>query len=332
MDPLTIGLVVLAVLAVGLLSWFVLVRRTSDVAREMAAPTGLGVRLSKSRDSLGRALRIASGRGSMDAGFWEALEEALIGVDVGVAASTRIVAEVRAARPETTAAAQRLLKAAVRGALGERARSVAGGGSPTVVLVVGVNGTGKTTSIAKLAHRLEKQGRSTLLGAADTFRAAAGAQLRTWADRVGVEVVGGQEGADPAAVAFDSLQAARARGKDYLIIDTAGRLHSKQNLMVELAKIKRVVERESGAIDEVLLVLDATAGQNGIAQAREFFATAGVTGIILAKLDGTARGGIVIAIEDELGIPVKFIGVGEGVTDLIPFDPDRFVDALLEDA
>ncbi len=330
MDLLTTGLVVLAIVAAAALAWFVFVRRTSDVARDITVPTGLGGRLSRSRDTLAKALAGAFASGPLDTAVWESLEEALIGADVGVSASTRIVERVRSAGPASVEEARRLLRSGVRDALGDRRREVADAGSPCVVLVVGANGTGKTTSIAKLAHVFERGGSSTLLGAADTFRAAAGAQIRTWADRVGVDVVGGQEGADPASVAFDAIQAARARGKDYLIIDTAGRLHSKQNLMAELAKIRRVLEREAGVVGEVLLVLDATAGQNGIAQAREFFATAGVTGIVLTKLDGTARGGIVVAVEEELGIPVKFIGVGEGLADLIPFDPDQFVDALLE--
>jgi fused signal recognition particle receptor len=173
------------------------------------------------------------------------------------------------------------------------------------------------------------EGHQTLLGAADTFRAAADAQLRTWADRVGVDVVGGQPGADPASVAFDAYSAARSRGREVVVIDTAGRLHSKSDLMAELSKIKRVIEREAGSINEVLLVLDATAGQNAIAQAKQFLDTAGVTGIVLSKLDGTAKGGVVVAIEAELGIPVKFIGIGEGMDDLVPFDPDEFVAALL---
>lgn len=170
-----------------------------------------------------------------------------------------------------------------------------------------------------------------MLGAADTFRAGADAQLRVWADRVGVDVVGGQEGADPASVAFDAVAAARARHKDVVIVDTAGRLHSKHNLMVELGKVVKVLEREGGGIDEVLLVLDATTGQNGLAQVKVFTETVGVTGIVLTKLDGTARGGIVMGVEEEIGVPVKFVGVGEGVDDLVPFQPQEFVDALLAD-
>ena len=197
------------------------------------------------------------------------------------------------------------------------------------MLVVGVNGTGKTTSIAKLASQLRSDGSSVMLGAADTFRAAADEQLRTWADRVGVDIVSGQSGADPASVAFDAYQSASSRGIDVLIVDTAGRLQNKANLMDELSKVARILKREAGELNEVLLVIDGTTGQNAIAQARSFADAVGVTGIVLTKLDGTARGGVAIAMEEELDIPVKYIGVGEGVDDLMPFDPDQFVDALL---
>jgi fused signal recognition particle receptor len=198
-----------------------------------------------------------------------------------------------------------------------------------VILVVGVNGSGKTTTIAKLAGLLLGEGRKVLLGAADTFRAAAGEQLRTWANRIGVDVVVGEEGADPASVTHDAITAARARGAEVVIIDTAGRLHAKRNLMAELGKIRRVAESESG-VDEVLLVLDATTGQNGLVQVREFAAAVELTGVVLTKLDGTAKGGIVIAVERELGVPVKFVGTGESVADLTRFDPDRFVAQLME--
>jgi fused signal recognition particle receptor len=265
----------------------------------------------------------------MDEAFWDSLEEALIGADVGVAASTDIVGRVRGADPRDPSTARGLLNGEVLGVLSGRDRALHLDGKPAVVMVVGVNGTGKTTSIAKIAKRLNDAGTSTLLGAADTFRAAADTQLRTWADRVGVEVVSGQEGADPASVAFDAYSAARARSREVVIVDTAGRLHSKQNLMAELGKIRRVLEREAGSISEVLLVLDATAGQNGIAQARVFGEVAGVTGIVLSKLDGTAKGGVVVAIERELDVPVKFIGVGEGMDDMVPFEPAAFVAALL---
>lgn len=325
------------------LGWYLTRRRREEMpsppSRAPESPTapaaraGLGERLSKSSRSLGGALRDVFSRSELDREFWDEMEEALIGADVGVAAATDIIGRVRERRPEDAATALTVLEAELRAELEGADRSLTLGDSkPAIVLVVGVNGAGKTTTIAKLAQRLQRDGLTPLLGAADTFRAAADAQLRTWGDRVGAEVVGGQEGADPAAVAFDAYQAARSRGKDLVIVDTAGRLHSKHNLMAELGKIRRVLERDAGAIDEVLLVLDATAGQNGISQVQEFVGSVGVTGIVLTKLDGTARGGVVVAVERELEVPVKFIGIGEGVEDLIPFVPGEFVAALLADA
>lgn len=272
------------------------------------------------------------GRENLDDGFWLSMEEALVAADIGVAASAGLVEKVRRGKPDDVGDARRLLETELRSTFDGANRSLDLQGDPAVVLIVGVNGSGKTTSIAKLAGRLRSQGHEPLLAAADTFRAAAEAQLRTWADRVGVEVVGGREGSDPAAVAFDGLQAARARHRDVLIVDTAGRLQSKQNLMAELTKIRRVLEREGGRIAESLLVLDATSGQNGISQVREFAHAVGLTGIVLTKLDGTARGGIVVAVEQEFGVPVKFVGVGEGLDDLVPFEPGEFVDELLADA
>jgi fused signal recognition particle receptor len=308
----------------------------SQVPETVPAPAprpGLGETLSKSSRSLGGALRHVLSRSELDGEFWDEMEEALIGADVGVTAATDIVGRVRARHPDSAAAARNVLEEELRAELEGADRTLTLGDSkPAIVLVVGVNGAGKTTTIAKLAQRLQRDGLSPLLGAADTFRAAADAQLRTWGERVGAEVVGGQEGADPAAVAYDAYQAARSRGKDLVIVDTAGRLHSKQNLMAELGKIRRVLERDAGSIDEVLLVLDATAGQNGISQVQEFAGSVGVTGIVLTKLDGTARGGVVVAVERTLGVPVKFIGIGEGVEDLIPFVPGEFVAALLADA
>lgn len=332
MDPiyyLIIGLV-LAVIIGGLV--VVRQRRPGSIAREIAearVDVDLAERLSKSRASLGGALRGVFGRSGMDERFWDELEEALIGADVGVKTSTSIVTRVRDQTPSSPTEARQMLVNEIKSSLTERDRALVIEGAPAVIMVVGVNGTGKTTSIAKIASQLKSSGLDPLLGAADTFRAAADTQLRTWAERVDVDIVSGQEGSDPASVAFDAYQAARARGNDVVIVDTAGRLQSKKNLMGELGKIKRVVEREAGEIREVLLVLDATAGQNGMSQASNFLDTAGVTGIVLTKLDGTARGGIVIAIEAELGVPVKFVGVGEGIDDLIPFEPDAFVDALL---
>ena len=338
MDPIYIILIAVAVLLV--VAFLVLrSRRSSSVAAskappEAAKPTAakpaLSARLAKTREALGGRLR-GLFAGSMDAAFWEGLEEALIGADVGVTASTEVVERVRADNPADTDEARRALRHELLKVLDRDGRALSLEGRPAVVVVVGVNGTGKTTSIAKLAGYMKSLGMEPLLGAADTFRAAADQQLRTWADRVGVDVVGGQAGADPASVAFDAFQAARARGRDVVIVDTAGRLHSKTNLMDELGKVVRVVGREAGRIDEVLLVLDATTGQNGIAQVRQFTEAVGVTGIVLTKLDGTARGGVAIAVERELGMPVKFIGIGEGLADLIPFEPEAFIDALLED-
>ncbi len=334
MDPIYIVFIALAVVLVAA-ALIVRSRRSAEVgipaADTSARKPSLSVRLVKTREALGGKLR-ALFAGSMDAAFWDGLEEALIAADVGVAASTEVIHRVRKGDPVDTSDARRALRAELLKVLDREGRLLALEGRPAVVIVVGVNGTGKTTSIAKLAGHVKSLGLEPLLGAADTFRAAADQQLRTWADRVGVEVVGGQAGADPASVAFDAYQAARARGRDVVIIDTAGRLHSKTNLMDELAKIVRVVRREAERIDEVLLVLDATTGQNGIAQVRQFTEAVGVTGIVLTKLDGTARGGVAIAVERELGMPVKFIGIGEGIGDLIPFEPEAFVDALLEDA
>jgi len=277
-------------------------------------------------DRLGGLLR----SGTLDDAFWDELEDLLIAADVGVATSSTVVDDVRTQRPEDGDAARRMLEEALIGQLSGRDRSLHLEGSPAVILVVGVNGTGKTTSIAKMAGLLGESGTTAVLGAGDTFRAAADEQLRTWADRVGVEVISGAPGSDPAAVAYDAYRSAVETGADVVLVDTAGRLHSKSNLMDELKKVARVLRREAGAIGEVLLVLDATTGQNGIAQARSFTETVGVTGIVLTKLDGTARGGVAIAVERELDIPVKYIGVGEGLHDLVPFEPRAFVEALLE--
>ncbi len=308
--------------------------RATDVRRD--APTiapappagGLETGLARTRRALGERFAGIFG-GRPDEAFWTGLEEALLAADVGVAAAVGIVGRVRAAGPTDAAAARGALHRELAAVFADRDRSLALEGTPAVIVVVGVNGSGKTTTIAKLAAQLQEQGRPTLLAAADTFRAAATEQLGVWAERLGVEVVSGQPGGDPAAVAFDALQRARARGKEVVVVDTAGRLHSKHNLMEELGKVVRVLGRDGGRVGEVLLVLDGTTGQNGIAQARAFTAAVGVTGIVLTKLDGTARGGLAVAVERELGIPVKLVGVGERVEDLLPFDPEAFVDALL---
>ncbi len=302
-----------------------------DVSAVPTTPTvgwALGDRLAKSRDSFGRALRSVFGQGAMGGTFWSDLEDALVSADVGVTGAAEIVGAVRASEPGSVEEARTGLRLELLKAFDSESRLLSLQGDPATVVVVGVNGVGKTTTIAKLAARLIEAGHRPLLGAADTFRAAADTQLQLWAERVGVDVVSGQPGADPASVAFDALQAGKARGKDVVIVDTAGRLQNKSNLMDELGKIVRVLGRD-GHIDEALLVIDATTGQNGLSQAKVFSEVVGLTGVVLTKLDGTAKGGVVIAIERELGIPIKYIGVGEGVDDLVRFDPQEFVDALL---
>jgi fused signal recognition particle receptor len=296
-------------------------------------------RLGRSRATLSRGMAGLLARGADDDEAWEELEEALLAADVGVATATELVERLRArARAERASgpALRELLRAELREAVGSGDRSLAldlleDHQRPGIVLVVGVNGTGKTTTVGKLALALAEEGKQPVLAAADTFRAAATEQLVIWGDRVGAPVIRHQQGADPAAVAFDGLASARARGADVLLVDTAGRLHTKTNLMEELRKLRRVLEREGGQVREVLLVLDATTGQNGLAQARQFTDAVGVTGVVLTKLDGTAKGGIVIAVQRDLGIPVKLVGLGEGPHDLAPFDPDAFVDALLSE-
>jgi fused signal recognition particle receptor len=309
-------------------------------AEEVVAPRRrFRERLGRSRAALSRGMAGLLARGADDDEAWDELEEALLSADVGVATATELVERLRTrARAERASgpALRELLRAELREAVGSGDRSLAldlleERQRPGIVLVVGVNGTGKTTTVGKLALALAEEGKQPVLAAADTFRAAATEQLAIWADRVGAPVVRHQQGADPAAVAFDGLASARARGADVLLIDTAGRLHTKTNLMEELRKLRRVLEREGGQVREVLLVLDATTGQNGLAQARQFTDAVGVTGIVLTKLDGTAKGGIVIAVQRDLGIPVKLVGLGEGPRDLAPFDPDAFVDALLSD-
>jgi fused signal recognition particle receptor len=276
--------------------------------------------------------------GRIDAQTWDSLEEALIRADVGVKTTTALLADLRG-RVETKeiGSGDDLLAA-----LGQEIRTLLAvadsralrfdglAGSPDVWLVVGVNGVGKTTTIGKLARQQATAGRSVLLAAGDTFRAAAADQLGMWAERSGVDIVRGAEGGDPSAIVFDAVQRAAARGNDLVLADTAGRLHNKVNLVEELKKIRRVADRDPGNVTEVLLVLDATTGQNALVQARQFTEAVTVTGIVLTKLDGTAKGGIVIAVQRELGIPVKLVGLGEGPDDLMAFDPDEFVDALLD--
>jgi fused signal recognition particle receptor len=290
-------------------------------------------RLSRSRNFLADRLAEALGR-APDAETWDDLEAALIQADVGVATATKITDDLRSKardRKLVDASEVRTLLADELVSLfdTERDRTLAfAPEGPTVWLVVGVNGTGKTTTIGKLARDLTERGRSVALAASDTFRAAADEQLGVWAERASAEIVKHQPGADPGAVAYDALQHARAKDVDVLIVDTAGRLHTKTPLMDELGKVRRVIEKEN-KVHEALLVIDATAGQNGLTQAREFAQAAGVSGIVLTKLDGSAKGGIAVAIEDTLDIPIKLIGIGEGIDDLEPFDPKTFVDALL---
>jgi fused signal recognition particle receptor len=294
-----------------------------------ATDQSLRQRLSKSRSALTFSLAGVFASDQLTDQQWEELEDALISADVGPGVASEIVDSVRADRPEDGVQARDALVEELEALLANRDRTLRLDGSPAVVLVVGVNGTGKTTSIAKIANGLVEEDRTVVLGAADTFRAAADAQLREWGSRVGVLVVSGVEGADPASVAHDAVTAARENGDDVVIVDTAGRLHNQKNLMDELGKVMRVLESEASGVSEVLLVLDGTTGQNGITQAKAFTEAVGVTGVVLTKLDGTSRGGIAIAVERELGIPVKFVGVGEGMQDLIPFVPEEFVEALL---
>ncbi|WP_040922046.1 signal recognition particle-docking protein FtsY [Saccharomonospora xinjiangensis] len=297
-------------------------------------------RLSKSRSALGQSLLGLLGAGDLDEDSWQDVEDTLLIADLGAATTTEIVetlrSELSARGVRTPEQARALLREVLVNALGpdsDRAvralpHTVDGAKQPAVVLVAGVNGTGKTTTTGKLARVLVAQDHKVVLGAADTFRAAAAEQLQTWSERVGAEVVRGKEGADPASVAFDAVKRGIDSGVDAVLIDTAGRLHTKTGLMDELGKVKRVVEKQA-KVDEVLLVLDATTGQNGLAQARVFSEVVEVTGIVLTKLDGTAKGGIVFQVQRELGVPVKLVGLGEGPDDLAPFEPEAFVDALL---
>ncbi len=295
--------------------------------------------LTKTRSVVGDALLALIGKGrKIDAGFLEELEDTLLRADIGIAKTDEIISELKkrykAGEVAQAADLMAFLKASLRKELdhpGTDELRWANPG-PTVVLIVGVNGAGKTTTIAKLAKRWTDQGRSVLLAAGDTFRAAAIEQLCIWADRVGVEIVKSHHGADAAAVAFDAVTAAQARGIDIVLIDTAGRLHNKDHLMRELEKIRRVIQKASPtAPHETLLVLDATAGQNAVQQAKVFGQAMGVTGLVLTKLDGTAKGGVAITIKRELGLPVRYIGVGEQMDDLQPFDPDAYIAAIFGD-
>ncbi len=306
--------------------------RPAPVAGRMVR---LRSRLARSQTSMGRGLLTLLSRDVLDDDAWEEVEDTLLGADVGVGATREITenlrTRVRILGARTPGQVRDLLREELLSAVGTADRSLRTlphEDRPAVLMVVGVNGTGKTTTCGKLARVLVAEGRSVVLGAADTFRAAAADQLETWGSRVGADTVRGPEGGDPASVAFDAVREGIERRVDAVLIDTAGRLHTKVGLMDELTKVKRVIEKH-GPVDEVLLVLDATTGQNGVVQARVFTEAVEVTGIVLTKLDGTAKGGIVVAVQRELGVPVKLVGLGEGPDDLAPFEPEAFVDALL---
>ncbi|QGG94846.1 signal recognition particle-docking protein FtsY [Actinomarinicola tropica] len=304
-----------------------------------AAPPRLRDRLGKARATLAGYVGSVLGRSGIDAETWDELEEALLLADVGVGPTMEILDHVRArvkdegiTDPE---ALVEVLKAELKDRIGGGDRTLrrdVSDGRTCVWLFVGVNGVGKTTTIGKVAARERAEGRQVLLAAGDTFRAAAAEQLEMWAERAGADFVRGAEGSDPSSVIFDGVQRAASRGHELVLADTAGRLHTKVNLMEELAKVRRVSDREPGQVAEVLLVIDATTGQNGLTQARQFAEAADVTGVVLTKLDGSAKGGIVVAIQTELGIPVKLVGLGETAADLVEFDPDEFVEALFASA
>ncbi|MFB6711949.1 signal recognition particle-docking protein FtsY [Streptomyces sp. NPDC056237] len=312
-------------------------------ALEVPEPTAgrlvrLRARLARSQNSLGKGLLTLLSRDNLDEETWEEIEDTLLTADVGVAPTQELVERlrerVRVLGTRTPEGLRTLLREELLTLLGtdfdREVKTESGVDTPGVVMVVGVNGTGKTTTTGKLARVLVADGRSVVLGAADTFRAAAADQLQTWGERVGARTVRGPEGGDPASIAFDAVKEGIAEGADVVLIDTAGRLHTKTGLMDELGKVKRVVEKH-GPLDEILLVLDATTGQNGLVQARVFAEVVDITGIVLTKLDGTAKGGIVVAVQRELGVPVKLVGLGEGPDDLAPFEPGAFVDALIGD-
>jgi fused signal recognition particle receptor len=296
----------------------------------------LRARLARSQGSLGQGLLAVLGRANLDDAAWEELEDTLLAADVGVGPTDDLVdalrTRVRVEGIDDPERAKAVLRDELIGLIDpDLDRSLASAGSegkPGVVLVVGVNGTGKTTTVGRLARVLVAEGKTVVLGAADTFRAAAADQLQTWGERVGVDTVRGPEGGDPASVGFEAVRRGIDDGADVVLVDTAGRLHTKAGLMDELGKVKRVVEKQT-PVTEVLLVIDATTGQNGLTQARVFGEVVEITGIVLTKLDGTAKGGIVVAVQRELGVPVKFVGLGEGADDLAPFDAEEFVDALL---
>jgi fused signal recognition particle receptor len=304
-----------------------------EAPEEVEAPPRFRDRLGKARTLLATYVSAVMSRSAIDDETWDDLEEALIRADVGVATTAAILDDLRAKAKEHSInspdALLEALKNDMKGSLARTDRHLSfEPGVPNVWLFVGVNGVGKTTTIGKLGLREAGRGHTVVMAAADTFRAAAAEQLQLWAERVGADVVRGAEGGDPGSVVFDAVERASARGADLVLADTAGRLHTKVNLMEELKKVRRVAERPPGRVTEVLLVLDATTGQNGLIQAREFTEAVGVTGVVLTKLDGTAKGGIALAVESDLDLPIKLVGLGEKAADLVDFDPEEFVEAL----
>ncbi|MEA2922740.1 MAG: fused signal recognition particle receptor, partial [Bradyrhizobium sp.] len=314
----------------------------AEAEAEVEAPPAPPAVKPRFRDRLGKARSLLSGyvgsvlsRSTIDDETWDELEEALVRADVGVTATTALLDDLRSrVKAEGITSPQELvdaLKDDLKKSLAPADRGLRyEPGAPNVWLFVGVNGVGKTTTIGKVAHQQQAEGRTTILAAGDTFRAAAAEQLDLWAHRVGAPLVRGAEGGDPSAVVFDAVERAAARNIDVVLADTAGRLHTKTNLMEELGKIRRVAERPPGRVTEVLLVIDATTGQNGLVQARQFAEAVDVTGVVLTKLDGTAKGGIALAIQTELDIPIKLVGLGETIEDLIEFDPEDFIEALFD--
>lgn len=335
MDTTTL-IIILAVIVVVALIAGVALRRNRQAGKldmKRVAPLrtdasrNLRARMTKTRAALGASLNSMFRSGAET--DWGDLEDALILSDVGPSTSADVVERVRKLNPKTTEELSSALFDVLVDTFSAGDRSLNTSGDPGVVMVIGVNGAGKTTTIAKIASDLVASGSSVVFAAADTFRAAADSQLSAWADRIGVEVVTAPSGSDPASVAYGAVNKAKEDGTDVVIIDTAGRLHAHTNLMDELSKIARVTEREAGAISEVLLVIDGSTGQNGIAQARAFTEAVPVTGVVVTKLDGTAKGGVAVAVEHDLGLPIKYLGIGEGIEDLIPFDPKEFVRALI---
>jgi len=302
----------------------------------VAAPPSVRERTGRTRSIFAKAFGAIKGRGSIDAATWDELEETLLLADIGIRLTDSLLGSLRNRVKSGEIASPDQLLDALRNDMKEQLSStdrtlrIDSDTTPNVWLFVGVNGVGKTTTIGKVGTAQVGAGRKVLMAAGDTFRAAAAEQLQTWAERAGAEFVRGSEGGDPASVIYDGIQRAGAIGSDLVLADTAGRLHNKANLMEELGKVRRVADKGPGAVVEVLLVIDATTGQNGLAQAREFAAATSVTGVVLTKLDGSAKGGIVFAIETELGIPVKLVGLGETAVDLVTFDPNEFVDALFD--